>query len=86
MGLVNHFARTIRREMNFSREGRTVEEFSRFFRNDATLVIPKVHWELSAEAVLTMDFIEGCRIDDRATLAGYGIQPAFWRKRRAASS
>ncbi len=77
VGLVNHFARTIRREVNFSREGRTVEEFSRYFRNDATLVIPKVHWDLTAEAVLTMDFIEGCRIDDRATLASRGIQSPF---------
>jgi ubiquinone biosynthesis protein len=77
VGLVNHFARTVRREMNFSREGRTIEEFARFFRNDATLVVPKVHWDLTAEAVLTMDFVEGCRIDDRAALAAQGIQSPF---------
>jgi ubiquinone biosynthesis protein len=77
VGLVNQFARTIRREMNFAREGRTAEEFARFFRHDATLAVPRVHWELSAEAVLTMDFIEGCRIDDRAALAEQGTQPAF---------
>jgi ubiquinone biosynthesis protein len=77
VGLVNHFARTIRREMNFAREGRTVEEFARFFRNDATLFVPKVHWELTSEAVLTMDFVEGCRLDDRAALATRGIQSAF---------
>jgi ubiquinone biosynthesis protein len=77
VGLVNHFARTVRREMNFSREGRTIEEFARFFRNDATLVVPKVHWDLTAEAVLTMDFVEGCRIDDRAALATQGIQSPF---------
>jgi ubiquinone biosynthesis protein len=77
VGLVNQFARTIRREMSFSREGRTAEEFARFFRHDATLSIPRVYWDLSAEAVLTMDFIEGCRIDDRAALAEQGTQPAF---------
>jgi ubiquinone biosynthesis protein len=77
VGLVNHFARTVRREMNFSREGRTIEEFARFFRNDATLVVPKVHWDLTAEAVLTMDFVEGCRIDDRAALGTQGIQSPF---------
>jgi ubiquinone biosynthesis protein len=77
VGLVNHFARTIRREIHFAREGRTVEEFARFFRNDATLVVPKVHWDLTAEAVLTMDFVDGCRIDDRAALAAQGIQTPF---------
>jgi len=77
VGLVNHFARTIRREMDFVREGRTMEEFARFFRNDATLHIAKVHWDLTSEAVLTMDFVEGCRIDDRAALAERGIQTPF---------
>jgi ubiquinone biosynthesis protein len=77
VGLVNHFARTVRREMHFAREGRTIEEFARFFRNDATLCVPKVHWDLTAEAVLTMDFVDGCRIDDRVALAGFGIQPQF---------
>ncbi len=77
VGLVNHFARTIRREMNFTREGRTMEEFARFFRNDATLHIAKVHWDLTSEAVLTMDFVDGCRIDDRAALAARGIQTPF---------
>jgi ubiquinone biosynthesis protein len=77
VGLVNHFARTVRREISFSREGRTVEEFARFFRNDATLAVPTVHWDLTAEGVLTMDFVDGCRIDDRAALAAQGIQSAF---------
>jgi len=77
IGLVNQFARTIRREMNFAREGRTIEDFAKFFRNDATLFVPRVHWEFTSEAVLTMDFVEGCRIDDHAALAALGIQPAY---------
>lgn len=68
IGLVNHFARTIRRELNFAREGHTVDEFRRLFRNDATLYIPKVFWSHTTEAVLTMEFIEGCRVDDLEAL------------------
>lgn len=64
VGLVNHFARTIRRELNFRREGRTLDEFSRLFRNDATLFVPKVFWDLTTESVLTMEFINGYRISD----------------------
>jgi ubiquinone biosynthesis protein len=77
VGLVNNFARTIRREMNFAREGRTLEEFARFFRNDATLFVPRVHWELTSEGVLTMDFVEGYRISDTAALDAAGIRGAF---------
>src|SRR5262249_47254431 len=63
IGLVNHFARTIRRELNFAREGRTMDEFRRLFRGDPTLSIPVVYWELTTESILTMEFIEGLRID-----------------------
>ena len=64
IGLVNHFTRTIRRELNFAREGRTMDEFRRLFRQDATLYVPRVYWELSTEAVLTMEYIDGYRIDE----------------------
>ena len=76
VGLVNQFARTIRREINFAREGRTMDEFRRLFRNDATLCIPKVCWELTTEAVLTMEFVEGLKIADLDGLIGAGIVPS----------
>src|SRR5262249_45561483 len=68
VGLVNQFARVIRREINFAREGRTMDEFRRLFRSDATLAIPAVLWDLTTEAVLTMEFIDGLKITDREAL------------------
>lgn len=62
-GLVNHFARTVRRELNFAREGRTMQEFARLFRDDPTLYVPRVYADLTTEAVLTMEYVEGIRID-----------------------
>jgi len=76
IGLVNHFARTIRRELNFAREGRTMDEFRRLFRQDATLYVPVVFWELTTEAVLTMEFIDGIRVDELAQLNAIGCAPA----------
>lgn len=76
VGLVNHFARTIRRELNFSREGRTIDEFRRLFENDATLYVPEVYWDFTTESVLTMEYIGGCQIDDRKELDAAGISPA----------
>ncbi len=74
VGLVNHFTRTIRRELNFQREGRTMEEFGRLFRNDATLVVPRVYMEFTTEAVLTMEFIEGIRPCDTDAMRHAGIR------------
>jgi ubiquinone biosynthesis protein len=76
VGLVNQFSRSIRREINFAREGRTMDEFRRLFRSDATLHIPAVCWELTAEAVLTMEFMEGLKITDRESLLAAGLAPS----------
>ena len=69
VGLVQHFARTIRREMNFRREAAPIQEFDRLFADDATLHVPRVYDDLTTEGVLTMEFIDGCRIYDDQCLA-----------------
>ena len=75
VGLVNHFARSIRRELNFAREARTMDEFRKLFRNDATLYVPKVFWELTTDAIVTMEFVDALRIDQLAELDQTSIQP-----------
>ena len=70
VGLVNHFARSIRRELNFSREARTMDEFRRLFREDATLYVPQVYWELTTDAVVTMEFVDALRVDELSQLSG----------------
>lgn len=75
-GLVDHFARTIRRELNFDREGRTMQEFARLFRDDSTLYVPRVYADLTTEGVLTMEFVDGFRVDDVDGLANSPSTPA----------
>ncbi|MDB5385590.1 MAG: ubiB [Planctomycetaceae bacterium] len=65
VGLVTQFARSIRREMNFIREARTLDEFARLFKNDSTLVVPIVFWELSGETIITMEYLDGFKVSDR---------------------
>ena len=73
VGLVRHFSRTIRRELNFRREGQTIEEFRRLFCGDATLKLPQVYEDLTTDAVLTMEYLDGCRADDFNGIANTGI-------------
>ena len=76
LGLVNHFARSIRRELNFAREGRTMNEFRRLFRQDATLYVPQVFEELTTEAILTMEFVDALRIDELSQLQDTKCTPS----------
>ncbi len=75
-GLVAHFGRTVRRELNFAREGRTMQEFDRLFRNDSSLYIARVYSDLTTESVLTMEYVEGLKVDDCHDLARWPCQPS----------
>lgn len=76
VGLVNQFTRTIRREMNFRREGRMMQEFARLFRGDSRLYVPVVDAELFSESVLIMERVEGLKIDDLAAIHQCRLDPA----------
>ena len=72
-GLVKEFARTIRREMDFSREGRTIEKFTANFTGDATLYFPQVYWQATARGILTMEYIDGIKVSDLPALKQAGL-------------
>lgn len=61
-GLVKEFRRTIYRELDFSREGRTIERFSANFHDDETVRIPKVCWEFTSRKVLTLEYLDGIKV------------------------
>lgn len=60
-GLVRHFARTVRRELDFDREARTLGEFGRLFADEPGFRVPRVRTDLSARSVLTMEFVDGLK-------------------------
>ncbi|WP_437186060.1 ABC1 kinase family protein [Planctomicrobium sp. SH668] len=76
VGLVNQFTRTIRREMNFRREGRAMQEFARLFEGDLSLYVPVVIDELLSDSVLFMERVDGMKVDDIVGLRQCGLDPA----------
>jgi ubiquinone biosynthesis protein len=73
VGLVRHFSRTIRRELNYLREARTMDEFSRLFSDERGLVVPAVFLEYCSESVLVMEYVEGVQVDDTASIDAAGV-------------
>lgn len=76
VGLVKEFRRNIMREMNFTREGRTVDRFAVNFAGSETVYTPKIYWEFTAERVLTMEYVPGIKISDveKLTAQGYDLK------------
>lgn len=59
MKVVEEFAQSIRRELDYTLEGRNIERFADHFRESAEVIIPRVYWRYSTRRVLTLEYIEG---------------------------
>jgi len=68
--LVDHFSKVLTLELDFYYEGRTMDLVRKNFRHDTGIHIPKVHWELSSDRVLVMEYIEGVRLSEETELSG----------------
>ncbi|MFP8888990.1 ABC1 kinase family protein [Natrialbaceae archaeon A-CW2] len=71
--LADEFAKTIREEMDYSREARMLTEIQSNFADDERIVIPDVYEEYSSERVLTMAYVGGTKINQVDDLDAQGI-------------
>ncbi|NLC70924.1 MAG: AarF/ABC1/UbiB kinase family protein [Desulfuromonadaceae bacterium] len=72
IGIVKNFRRTIRREMDFTKEAFTIDRFAANFCEDETVYVPKIFWDLTGETVLTMEFIHGVKVSSLPELKARG--------------
>lgn len=68
VAVVRQFARTLRAELDFTRELRNLEEFRRNFAEDDTVHFPRPWPELSSRRVLTMERLDGIMVSDPEAL------------------
>ncbi|HIJ94927.1 MAG TPA: 2-polyprenylphenol 6-hydroxylase [Desulfuromonadales bacterium] len=82
-GVVREFARSIRREMDFSREGHTLEKFRENFKATTWMYFPKVHWSHTSRGVLTLEYIDGIKVSDLSAIDRSGLDRAVIANRGA---
>jgi len=73
--MVSEFAVQIRKELDYTREGKNTEIIATNLIEIPEIKIPKIFWQYSGEKVLTMEFMQGCRVDDVETIRSYGVDP-----------
>ncbi|MGC4189629.1 MAG: AarF/ABC1/UbiB kinase family protein [Thermomicrobiales bacterium] len=74
--LANEFAWTIRAELDFLQEGRMCERIGLGMAHEATVRIPEVHWSRTTSRVLTLERIDGIRVDDVEAIRTAGFAPS----------
>lgn len=89
VGIVRRFFRTrgldnyyheiramILEELDFRKEAEHIETIAANFEGNDRIVFPRVCRELSTGRVLTLDWVDGTKISDRAKLVEAGVDPA----------
>ncbi len=71
--VVEEFARTLERELDFGTEAASMERVSGQFLNDRTIYIPKVYSDVSGTRVLTMEYVDGIKVSDIEKLDQAGL-------------
>ncbi|MEA5510308.1 AarF/ABC1/UbiB kinase family protein [Crocosphaera sp. UHCC 0190] len=60
-------------EIDYIHEGKNAERFRNNFRGYSQIIVPKVYWKYSTKKVLTLEYLPGIKIDDRAALEANNI-------------
>ena len=74
--VVDTLARTVAIEMDFRLEAAALSEMAENTREDPDFRVPAVDWTLTARNVLTLEWIDGTPLNDRAALLAKGFDLA----------
>jgi ubiquinone biosynthesis protein len=81
--IVEEFAKTLEREIDYTFEASNMERVAGYFLSDMTVYIPKLYRELTTPKVLTAEFIDGIKISETQQLEAAGLDRAEITRRGA---
>jgi len=73
--IVEEFARSIEKEIDFTVEATNMERFASQFLDDPFIYVPKVFREASGPRILTMEYVDGIKISNVTRLKEAGLDP-----------
>lgn len=72
--LVDELHSNLPMELDFCQEARNQERFSAMFSHLSFVKAPLVHWEFTTQRVLTMEYINGGKVNDIEYLDRNGLK------------
>lgn len=71
--IVDEFGIKLFEEIDYCNEGRNAEKFAHNFRDDSTVKVPVIYWRYSSVRVLTLEWINGIKLTDTASIQAAGL-------------
>ncbi len=79
--LMEEFAGTLWEELDYQAEAANAERFAKIFADAPDVRVPRIYRQHSTARVLTLENVEGLRIDDLAAIKAAGISPTILAER-----
>ena len=81
--VVRQFTLSLRRELDFSAEGRSAERIAAHFADHPEIVVPRIHWPWTGERLNVQDHVEGIAGRDLAAVEAAGLDRKLLARRGA---
>jgi ubiquinone biosynthesis protein len=73
VSILNEFARTLNLEMDYRNEATNAIRLRKAMGSMARVRVPYIYWNLTSERILTMEYIDGVKINDLEKLDAAGV-------------
>jgi predicted unusual protein kinase regulating ubiquinone biosynthesis (AarF/ABC1/UbiB family) len=71
--VVDEFGVKLFEEIDYQNEGRNAEKFATNFLDDPTVKVPLIYWRYSSQTVLTLEWIDGIKLNDLEGIKRAGL-------------
>jgi predicted unusual protein kinase regulating ubiquinone biosynthesis (AarF/ABC1/UbiB family) len=71
--VVDEFGVKLFEEIDYENEGRNAEKFATNFQDDPTIKVPAIYWRYTSQTVLTLEWINGIKLNDLAAIKAAGL-------------
>jgi len=71
--VVDEFGSKLFEEIDYLNEGRNAERFAANFQADLTVKVPSIYWRYSSQHVLTLEWINGFKLNDTQRIQEAGL-------------
>lgn len=73
VSVIDDFGEIIYREIDYRAEAVNAQRFAELYANIPNIFVPKVYTDLSTTKVLTMEWVDGARLNDKASIDAMGL-------------
>ncbi|MDX1513685.1 MAG: AarF/UbiB family protein, partial [Gammaproteobacteria bacterium] len=81
--ILSQFANSLERELDLAMEARNIERFGHNFRDDTSVLVPKVYWDWTSTRMNVQEYIEAIPGNDREAIEAAGLDRQVIARRGA---